>query len=61
MNCENCGIYIRRGELRLFRERDARTGVTIRKWWLCRHCFRVLVGMDAATALELVKLGDDEV
>jgi hypothetical protein len=59
MNCENCGTHIKRGELRLFRERDA-TGVTIRKWWLCRACFRLLAGLDTATALELVKLGDGE-
>jgi len=59
MNCENCGNYIKRGELRLFRERDERTGATIRKWWLCRACFRLLAGLDAATALELVKLGDE--
>jgi len=60
MNCENCGTHIRRGELRLFRERDGRTGVTVRKWWLCRACFRLVSSLETATALELVKLGDDE-
>jgi len=58
MNCENCGLHIKRGELRLFRERDGRTGVTIRKWWLCRDCFRFLTGIDAPIVIEL--LSEDE-
>jgi len=58
MNCEQCGTHIKRGELRLFRECDGRTGVTIRKWWLCRNCFRLLAGLDADTALQLIKLGE---